>query len=199
MDNLSEKIAGFTQLVISDAGKKRDELLEQIDETKREKMRRLQEDIRSSADAEMKRKIDNIRKENNEKILRTETALKKRLLMKREGMVAEIMEGVREKLADFTNSSDYEPWLEEKISAAIGEVGEGSISVSVSAADAERYGERLRAAFKDVSFAEDSAKDSAGGVVVLNTDKNICVDYSFDTLLEDEESRFLQKSGLNIG
>lgn len=198
MDSLAEKIADFTNMVIGEAGRKRDALMQEMDKEKAERLEKLRREIEADAESEMKRKTENIKKENNERILKTETELKKQLLIKREGMVEEIMNEVRKKLDDFIKSDKYGKWLEERVKKAVLEVGEGRIKAELGVEDANDYGERIKKAIPHIEIeASETVKD--GGVLVFNMDKNICVDYSFKALLEDEESRFLQKSGLNIG
>ena len=152
MDSLAEKIADFTNMVIGEAGRKRDALMQEMDKEKAERLEKLRREIEADAESEMKRKTENIKKENNERILKTETELKKQLLIKREGMVEEIMNEVRKKLDDFIKSDKYGKWLEERVKKAVLEVGEGRIKAELGVEDANDYGERIKKAVPHIEI-----------------------------------------------
>ncbi len=194
MENLSEKIAMLTNIVADEAGKKRDELIAETEKIKKQRLEQLSADIREAADEELSKAVSRVKKENNEKILKTETDYKKQLLMKREDIVSRVMDSVTARLEDFIAGSEYGGWLKRKLDAALSEVGEGEKYALLTERDAAAYGAALGV---DVHTAPD--KELIGGLTVFNTDKHICVDYSFKTLLAAEKSRFLQTSGLNIG
>lgn len=194
MSDFNKKLADFTNMVMGDAGKRRDELLESIEKEKEKRLDSLKKEIEEDAQSEMKRKTENIKKENNERILKTEAQLKKELLIEREDMVKAVMDAVRAKLDAFMETPDYDSWLVAKAKQAVEELGEGEIVVSVG--DAKKTAV-IESAVKGVK-CELSEALVAGGISASNKDKGLYADYSFASLLEEEEESFLQRSGLNI-
>ncbi len=200
MDNLKEKLNTFTSLVLDDAGTKRDELMEKVQEKHDTLVNAKETEFLEEAYESIQHSISDAKKAANEKVLHVELEAKKKLLLTRENIIKEVMDGAKEKLKAYTHTEEYGKWLLDKVEKALFEVGKGSKVVYISSDDL-RFKEQIEK-FSDgeaqVSVEAANEKDFIGGVKVFNPERRVSVDYSFKEMLAEEKKEFLQNSGLTI-
>ena len=121
--NIEDKLAAFSAIVINDARERREQLLEQTEREYRERIDKKETELLEGAYNEIQSDIRAIGRSANEQILRAELDAKKRLIVKREEIIAAVMDAAAEKLKAFTKSEDYKPWLLKKAEKAINETG----------------------------------------------------------------------------
>lgn len=199
MDKFNEKLNAFTSLVLNDADTKRSDLLEKVQKKHDTMINAKENEFLEEAYESIQHSIADAKKAANEKVLRVEIDAKKQLLLARENIINEVMEDVKNKLAEFTKTKEYENWLITKTQKAIFEVGKGSKVIYISSDDL-RYKTKLESIDCDGHISVEAAaeKDFMGGVKVFNPDRKVGVDYSFKEMLAEEKKEFLQKSGLTI-
>lgn len=197
--NLTEKLNNFTSLVLKDAEKKRDKL---ISEVKTEYSRRLDEketELLGTAYEGIQKNIQKVRANANERVHNAELDSKKKLILRRQEIIGEVMSEARAKIIEFTKSEKYEAWLLDKIEKALFEVGKGSKIIYISSDDIglrekiEQITDTAR-----ITVEASPERDFIGGAKVLNTDRKVAVDYSFKEMLAEEKQVFLQSSGLAL-
>ncbi len=200
MDNLKEKLNTFTSLVLDDAGTKRDEMMEKV-QVKHDTMVNAKEnEFLEEAYESIQHSITEAKKAANEKVLHVELEAKKHLLLTREHIINEVMDGAKEKLKSYTQTDAYGKWLLNKIEKAIFEVGKGPKVVYISSDDL-RFKEQIEAlsdGTAQISVEAATEKDFIGGAKVFNPARRVSVDYSFKEMLAEEKKEFLQRSGLTI-
>ncbi len=200
MDNLKEKLNTFTSLVLDDAGTKRDEMMEKV-QVKHDTMVNAKEnEFLEEAYESIQHSITEAKKAANEKVLHVELEAKKHLLLTREHIINEVMDGAKEKLKAYTQTDAYGKWLLNKIEKAIFEVGKGPKTVYISSDDL-RFKEQIEAltdGTAQISVEAATEKDFIGGAKVFNPARRVSVDYSFKEMLAEEKKEFLQRSGLTI-
>ncbi len=200
MDNLKEKLNTFTSLVLDDAGRKRDELMEKVQEKHDTLVNAKETEFLEEAYESIQHSISDAKKAANEKVLHVELEAKKKLLLTRENIINEVMDGAKEKLKAYTHTEEYGKWLLDKVEKSLFEVGKGSKIVYISSDDL-RFKEQIEKFSDDeaqVSVEAANEKDFIGGVKVFNPTRRVSVDYSFKELLAEEKKEFLQNSGLTI-
>jgi vacuolar-type H+-ATPase subunit E/Vma4 len=199
MENLTEKLNTFTSLVIDDASKKREQMLEAVEKEHKERLTEKENEFLQEAYEEIQEAVSNARKSSNEKVLHEELEAKKKLLLTREKIISDVMASAEDKLKKFAESDNYEAWLTEKIKKALFELGKGSKTVYISPNDL-KYKDKIEQlddmARITVEAADD--RDFLGGAKIYNTDRKIAVDYSFKEMLSEQKSLFLQNSGLTL-
>lgn len=200
MDNLKEKLNTFTSLVLDDAGTKRDEMMEKV-QVKHDTMVNAKEnEFLEEAYDSIQHSITEAKKAANEKVLHVELEAKKHLLLTREHIINEVMDGAKDKLKAYTQTDAYGKWLLNKIEKAIFEVGKGPKVVYISSDDL-RFKEQIEAlsdGTAQISVEAATEKDFIGGAKVFNPARRVSVDYSFKEMLAEEKKEFLQRSGLTI-
>ena len=194
MENLTEKLNIFSELVLRDASEKRDELIAAVENERRERLDKRENEFLQRAYEEIQSTIAKAKKESNSKLLRAELGAKKQLLIKREQIVDDVMDGAKQKLIDFKSSAEYEEWLKELINKAFSEIGEGAKTVYVAADDMKlkSWIEKIQ---DEITVEPVENSDFIGGVRVYNTERRVAVDYSFGEMLIEQRQKFLRENG----
>ncbi len=196
-NNLTEKLNTFTSFVLQDAQEKREKLLEDVEKEYSKKLDESETSILQSAYENIQQNIHDSKKEANARVLHVQMESRKKLILKREEIINEIMELSRKRLNEFAKSDEYEEWLLSKIKKALEEVGKGSKTVYISSDDIglKEKIEQLPQMSK-INVEVTPERNFIGGAKVLNTDRKVAVDYSFGEMLSLQKQAFLQSSGL---
>lgn len=199
-NNLTEKLNTFTSLVLKDAEQKREKLLENVQKEYSERIDAKENELLQVAYENIQQNIQSAQKSANERVLHAELDSKKKLIMRREEIIDDVMKLSRAKIVEFIESDKYEEWLLSKIEKALFEVGKGSKTIYISSDDI-KLKEKIEQIpdTSRITVEASGEKDFLGGAKVLNTDRKVAVDYSFKEMLSEEKQKFLQSSGLALG
>ena len=199
-NNLTEKLNTFTSLVLKDAEQKREKLLENVQKEYSERIDAKENELLQGAYEKIQQNIQSAQKSANERVLHAELDSKKKLIMRREEIIDDVMKLSRAKIVEFIESDKYEEWLLSKIEKALFEVGKGSKTIYISSDDI-KLKEKIEQIpdTSRITVEASGEKDFLGGAKVLNTDRKVAVDYSFKEMLSEEKQKFLQSSGLALG
>lgn len=199
-NNLTEKLNTFTSLVLKDAEQKREKLLENVQKEYSERIDAKENELLQGVYENIQQNIQSAQKSANERVLHAELDSKKKLIMRREEIIDDVMKLSRAKIVEFIESDKYEEWLLSKIEKALFEVGKGSKTIYISSDDI-KLKEKIEQIpdTSRITVEASGEKDFLGGAKVLNTDRKVAVDYSFKEMLSEEKQKFLQSSGLALG
>lgn len=199
-NNLTEKLNTFTSLVLKDAEQKREKLLENVQKEYSERIDAKENELLQGVYENIQQNIQSAQKSANERVLHAELDSKKKLIMRREEIIDDVMKLSRAKIVEFIESDKYEEWLLSKIEKALFEVGKGSKTIYISSDDI-KLKEKIEQIpdTSRITVEASGEKDFLGGTKVLNTDRKVAVDYSFKEMLSEEKQKFLQSSGLALG
>ena len=199
-NNLTEKLNTFTSLVLKDAEQKREKLLENVQKEYSERIDAKENELLQGAYQNIQQNIQSAQKSANERVRHEELDSKKKLRMRREEIIDDVMKLSRAKIVEFIESDKYEEWLLSKIEKALFEVGKGSKTIYISSDDI-KLKEKIEQIpdTSRITVEASGEKDFLGGTKVLNTDRKVAVDYSFKEMLSEEKQKFLQSSGLALG
>lgn len=190
--SMEEKLSVFSKTVLNEAYKKSGETQDKINKIISEKTEKKKDEFLEDAYRTIQGGIAKIRREESERVLKTENDMKREILKCREEIIDRVFSEAAEKLIAFAQSDKYPEYFKKKLSDAVLKTGEGEKVIFVT--------ERDLPLAKESGFAAEAVNDPAfmGGVRVLNKDKGIIVDYSFGEALSEEKNEFLSKSGLSI-
>lgn len=197
-DNITERLNTFTSLVLKDAEHKRDKLLKNVEDEYSNRMEDKETELLKVAYEGIQSSVREARQDAGARVLQTELEAKKKLILKREEIISDIMQLALERIQEFKNSADYEAWLVKTVKEAIDEVGDGAKTVFV-APDDMKYKEKLEAVQKgSITVEAADETDFIGGTRVYNIDRHVAADYSFKEMLDENKQVFLQSSGLAL-
>lgn len=198
-NNLTEKLNTFTSLVLKDAQEKREKLLENVEKEYAGKLDSRENELLQQAYENIQSNIHQAQKEANAQVLHAELDAKKKLILRREEIITEVMKLSRAKLVEFIESDKYEAWLLDKIEKSLFEVGKGTKVIFISPDDL-KYKEKIEKIpeISKLTVEASGEKNFLGGAKILNTDRKVSVDYSFKEMLAVQKHEFLHSSGLAI-
>ncbi len=199
MATFEEKLNNFSSIVIEDANEMRDELLNEVEEKYNAAVEQKENEFLQTAYESIQKAINDTHKSANEKILHAQMDSKKKLLLRREEIINDVIGEVTKQVTAFIDTPEYEEWLKKRVAAAIFELGKGAKTVFISSNDFVYKTALERVCEGDnVSIEGVSERDFIGGIKVFNKDRKISVDYSFKEMIEEAKKKFLQSSGLTI-
>ncbi len=189
-----EKLAGFSAMVLEIANRQRDDMTETLREEINLSIEKIERDFTRNANENMKKEIQRKSRENGEKLLKLETELKRKLILRREEIIKEIFDDVAERVNAFTQKEEYGAWLRKKAEQGVQELGGKNCVLHIMKKDAQ-YKDELESLTG--SRAEISDDNFVGGVIVYS--QNRCVDYSLKSIIEREQEIFLTNTDLSVG
>ena len=197
--NITEKLNIFTSLVLKDASAKREKLMEDVEKEYAERIGEKETELLQEAYDTIQHTIQDARKYANERVLHAEIDSKKKLILKREEIIEEVMSDAKREIVRFTESEKYGEWLLDKIEKALFEVGKGAKTIYISSDDI-RFKEKIEQIpdMSGINVEASPEHDFLGGAKVLNMDRKVAVDYSLKEMLALQKQAFLQNSGLTL-
>ena len=195
MENLTEKLNIFSELVLRDATQKRDELIAAVENERNKRLTQKENEFLQRAYDEIQSTITEAKKESNSKLLRAQLDAKKQLLIKREQIVDDVMGEAERKLRDFCRSAEYEKWFKDLVNKALFEVGKGMKTVYISPDDL-KFKPWIEDIVDTAKITVEAAHehDFIGGVRVYNSSRRVAADYSFGELLAEQKEKFLREN-----
>ncbi len=190
MSEIDEKLAGFKYTVLNEAMAEREELLAKAINKKETRMGIEEMRLLEATYQHIRKTVEKINKEKNAHILNLDMRHKQQMLEMREQYIAEIIDAVREKLAAFAASAEYDKYMAKNIDKL--KSIQGMSLVKLREADM-RFKQQLNAEGFDVQQSTDI---SLGGFIAIDTDKGHLVDYTLDAKLTREKEFFLENNNI---
>ncbi|MCL2163436.1 MAG: V-type ATP synthase subunit E [Oscillospiraceae bacterium] len=197
-DNTLER---FNMLVVEDATRARDEILEQLDEDADLKVSLKKAEIDAVANTLYNKEISYSKHESDLEISKANANARRLLIKCRNEIMGEVIDGLRSKLMEFTLSNAYFDYLVGNIEAGLKYAGSGRTMIYVTPRDFEYGFDRLRRLAGRLSDSVEFAKGEEamiGGCRIKNTEEDIFVDNSFEKKIELYSRELIKISGLKI-
>lgn len=188
-----EKLQNFYHHSIDSANAEARRLIEEhqnaldqlFEEHKALKQQQAQEEI----DAE----TEKLRREANKTLSAEQLSIRRRLSARNMELKDRLFTEVRQKMADFKKTDGYQTYLKTKIQEAVSFASGDTIRLYLDPSDAE-YQEQLE---KELSVSLLlSETPFTGGIRAVIPEKNILIDNSFDTLINEEQESFIFHGGM---
>jgi vacuolar-type H+-ATPase subunit E/Vma4 len=198
MPDINEKLDIFKQLVLEDAAKERNEVLQKVEEERSCRLQAAEAEIKRETDAKVQARANIISGESGREISRRMLANKRVIATRREEIAHEVFEMVREKILAFTQTPDYLPHLKKLYVEAFSALGNPYDGVIWLRPQDMGYAKELGAALpgRHVTFQEGSFV--LGGLIVDCHSKLLRADQSYDTALGDLDGHFAELFGLSL-
>lgn len=196
MTDQTQKLEKFKQAVFDEAVSKADEIIKETEARC--------EEILAEAKAEAEMIVSESRakaeKEHREAAQRAESAgrldSRRSILTAREEIIDRVFEGVRQKLTEFRNTSDYKAMLVKRVNECAESCPDKKGEVRLAAADM-KYADSLTCGGR--FEVTESAGILLGGVIVVFPEENLALDCTFDNEYRKQRSGFAGKAGLKVG
>lgn len=197
-NHIEGKLNKFRSLVLSDAHEKSDALMREVEKRYTSRMDQNETELLKGAYEDIQNTVRTSQRSAGEKVLHTELAKRKRLIIKRDEIINAVMDEATEKLDEYRKTDEYGEWLLNKAKKAFEETGEGAKTVYLSESDM-RFKDRILSLEPSVTVEAADTSGVSGGIRVLNTDRRVAADYTFKELLDEERRGFERAIALNAG
>ena len=189
-----EKLQHFYEVSIESAKEEASKAISEYKASLEENLEKHKKEKQAASENQFKIESENAAREINKALSSEHLHIKRRLSKKQQELQEKLFDEVEEMLQTFLATPQYEDWLEEKIKKALEAAGEDQAEIYLSSGAqtlAEEMEKRtgIRPLISQTSFI--------GGIRAVIPDKNILIDYTLLTMLENEKENFNFDGGLN--
>ena len=197
MTNSDEKISKFVQAITAYAEEQRQKIHQEVEDFKAERLKQAEKEVLVDAYRLIQKEQTELRSSMSREMSLREMAARQKLLARRREMTEAIFADARQKLEDYTRTTEYAEDLRrslQEMSALL--PAEGTV-YSLSPADADKMPalEAVCPAGSRIRTAEDIR---LGGLRGENAAAGIITDDTLDTRLELQREWFTRHSGLTV-
>ena len=182
-----EKLKHFQDICMTDArersAKALDEYMNALEKTYEEHAA----DAKRRADMEVEAETEKLKREINKKLSIGQLDLKREASRRQESLKDKLFVELKDKLANFMETREYQALLERQVKAAKEFAGEEHIIIYMDPADQDKVQRLAMHHNAEIKISEYSFN---GGIRAVIPDKHILIDNSFHTKLEEARHAF---------
>lgn len=198
MSKVDEKLARFSNDIMSDIGEERNMMLKEVEEREKKAFETKELALLTQAYEKIQSALLKIDKEKNELMSKTLLDNRTRLLHKRLELVDEIFNQAVARLQAFAKSEAYMSHLIGLIEEGRNVLGVGNLEVYLNYSD-HSIKDQVSATTELKVVLESKHVNLVGGCKIYNRTSQKVVDYSFANALENLREDFLHKCNLEVG
>lgn len=189
---IEEKLQHFQSLCYQDATERSEKMLNDYTESLRNILEEHKVDARRQADMQVEAEAEKIERDINKQLSIEQINIKRIYSRKQEELKAMLFNELRNKLALFLDSKDYPEFLETLVKQAVEFADGAPITIYLDPSDADKLNRFALHTGAELRTAEHSF---LGGIQAEIPSRNILIDNSFKTKLEEAEENFQFRIG----
>lgn len=191
MTDETQKLRRFKDAVYTEAEGRVNSILAEAGKSKRDILEKAEQSVNSYKSAELAR----IDKEEEQRLVREISAARleaqRKVLLHREKLADKVFENVAKKLEEYRSGEAYGSWLTNAAKSVKESYPDESATAFISPKDEKYAAEIEKCSGFDVQLKPTIL---LGGITICLNDRNIVLDSTFDTAVEDERQRFCRNS-----
>lgn len=189
---IEEKLQHFQSLCFQDANERSEKMLNDYTESLKSTLEEHKIDVRRQADMQLEAESEKIERDINKQLSIEQINIKRIYSRKQEDLKKKLFSELRNKLALFMETSEYMQFLEKQVQKAL-QIADGApMTIFLDPSDADKI--NMIALVTDGEMKE-SGHSFLGGIQAEIPSKNILIDNSFKTKLEEAEDNFQFRLG----
>ena len=188
-----EKLQHFYAASIESAKEEADKAISEYRASLEEGLEKHKKEKKAASENQFKIESENAAREVNKALSSEHLHIKRRLSKKHLELEEKLFAEVEEMLRAFLSSPQYADWLEDKVKKALDAAQEDPLEIYLSPGDKDLAEEIERRTGIRPQISQNSF---LGGIRAVIPEKNILIDYTFNTLLEAEKENFNFDGGL---
>lgn len=189
---IEEKLQHFTQYSMEEARSKYDSVIHEYTKTMEEIFQEYQENRRRQENLEIKTETERLIRENNKRFSEEQVKIRRTISRLQEELKAKLFVEMKDRLARFAESSDYQRLLVRQLKEALAFARGEEVILYIDPSDAERRTSLEVAAGAPVTVSRYSF---VGGTRAVIPGRNILIDNSFETKLAEAREKFKLRGG----
>lgn len=182
-----EKLKHFQDICITDArersGKMLDDYMNALEASYEEHVA----DARRRARMQVEAETEKLEREINKRLSIAQLDLKREVSRKQEGLKEKLFVELRDRLANFMETQEYQQLLEQQVKAAKDFAGDEELIIYMDPSDADKA---RRIAMHHNAVIKISEYSFNGGTRAVVPEKHILIDNSFETKLQEARHDF---------
>lgn len=182
-----EKLKHFLDVTVENANAKSVETIEEYKQGLKKVFESHREDALRKQELQIKLSEENLRKEKNSEVSKQQIEIKKELGKKQEELKSLLFHEVENKLEEYMSTKEYRKYLIDHIIEAKKFAQDEEIQIYIDPADEEALESLEKATGTQISVSEYSFH---GGIRAVIRSKNILIDQSFETRLNEAKDGF---------
>ena len=195
MDQLDYNLKRFADAVYADAENEKKATLEELSAKKSEQFSKIEDQLLRECYQTIQSEISKIKNESQLKLSEETQKARRTLLSRRQEIEDSVFAAAGEKILAYTKTDAYLTYLQHELSA-IAPQYQGVACTLVLRQEDMALAEKLCGYFDHCTAT--AGNITLGGFLLRCPEKNVSVDGTFDTRLENKREEFKQNSGLTI-
>lgn len=183
-----EKLQHFLDTCMEDAHSRANRMLDEYQTALEQTFQEHQEDVRRRAAMQIRQETERAGRELNKKLSIEQLDLKRELGNKNNELKDKLFVEIKDMLANFLETTEYQHLLEHQITEAIRFAGKDEITIYLDPADQDKL-QRLALHHGNAEF-KISEYSFFGGCRAVIPSRHILIDHSFQTKLQEERDKF---------
>ncbi len=184
---MEEKLQHFYEVSVENAKEEAKQAVKEYEQVLEASLEEHRQAKKRQMEMELAAETDNARRQMNRTLSTEQMRIRKQLSQKQDQMKEELFAGVSSRLAAFRETSEYSRYLERKAQEARNFAGEDELILTLGAGDA---GLAQTLSALTGGKVEVASEDFGGGLRAVIPSKNILMDNTFDSLVQEEKEAF---------
>ena len=189
---IEEKLEHFESLCYGDATKRSNKMLADYTASLRSILEEHKRDARRQSDMQVDAEVEKIEHEINKQLSIEQINIKREYSQKQEELKTMLISELRNRLALFMDSADYQRFLESEVKKALEFAQDAPMTVYLDPSDEDKLN---RIALHTGAEIKLSDTTFLGGIQAVIPSKNILIDNSFKTKLAEISDKFQFRIG----
>lgn len=189
---IEEKLEHFQTLCFQDARERSERMLSDYTDSLRKILEEHKRDARRQADMQVAAETETIKREINKELSLEQINIKREFSVKQEDLKKMLMTELRNRLALFMESQDYVRLLEKQVKKAQEFAAGAPITIYMDPCDADKVNRIALHTGAELTLSQYSF---LGGTRAVIPSRNILIDNSFQSKLEEAEANFQFRLG----
>lgn len=185
----------FMDTIIEDATQQKNEMLQNIEEEKCNRIKQAEEEILHNVYFDIKKQISEIKNSYSRDLSKKSLEIRNELILKRDEISSEVFSKLKAKLDDFTKKSDYTNYLKNILLNLSSDVRENYLEITVAFKDLELVNEICKELKLNAKVKTDEDIE-IGGFIVICSKKAFKLNETLDEKLVLSKEYFSEISGL---
>lgn len=189
---IEEKLEHFQTLCFQDSRERSERMLNDYTDSLRKILEEHKRDARRQADMQVAAETETIKREINKELSLEQINIKREFSVKQEDLKKMLMTELRNRLALFMESQDYVRLLEKQVKKAQEFAAGAPITIYMDPCDADKVNRIALHTGAELTLSQYSF---LGGTRAVIPSRNILIDNSFQSKLEEAEANFQFRLG----
>lgn len=186
--NTEEKLQHFLDTCMEDARVRSSRMLEEYEAALEKTFREHQEEAKRHAQLQIRQETEKLQREINKTLAVEQISIRRSLGQKQEELKEKLFVELKDMLANFLESKEYQQLLEHQIAEAVRFAGEDEVIIYLDPTDEDKM--RRLALHHSTASIRLSQYSFTGGTRAVIPSRHILIDNSFQTKLAEAQEQF---------